>query len=220
MSDLRAISLTQPWATLVASGAKRFETRHWRTSYRGPIAIHASPRFSPDCQNLCDTWPFNEALANAGYMPRHLFIDDAGDDVWQSWLEILPQGAIVAVAELADIAEINDDLRVHEPIVGSWELEFGDWSDGRYAWCFGAVRRLQVPIPCRGHLGLWRVPAETIAEIDAQLAAPPRPATTSIHECSMTGRPLRSPASEVTVLGISDRPRPGAVSPTSLFEEQ
>ena len=39
---MKAISLLQPWATLVSIGAKRVETRSWRTDYRGPIAIHAS----------------------------------------------------------------------------------------------------------------------------------------------------------------------------------
>lgn len=39
---MKALSLTQPWATLVAIGAKKIETRSWSTSYRGPVAIHAS----------------------------------------------------------------------------------------------------------------------------------------------------------------------------------
>lgn len=39
---MKALSLTQPWASLVAVGAKRIETRSWRTSYRGPLAIHAA----------------------------------------------------------------------------------------------------------------------------------------------------------------------------------
>lgn len=38
---MKAITLMQPWATLVAIGAKRLETRSWSTNYRGPLAIHA-----------------------------------------------------------------------------------------------------------------------------------------------------------------------------------
>lgn len=41
---MKAISLWQPWATLIATGAKQIETRSWATSYRGPIAIHAAKR--------------------------------------------------------------------------------------------------------------------------------------------------------------------------------
>ena len=39
---MKAISLKQPFAALVAAGVKQFETRKWRTNYRGPLLIHAS----------------------------------------------------------------------------------------------------------------------------------------------------------------------------------
>lgn len=39
---MNAISLWQPWASLVAAGIKRIETRSWGTNFRGPIAIHAA----------------------------------------------------------------------------------------------------------------------------------------------------------------------------------
>jgi hypothetical protein len=38
----RAISLKQPWANLVASGAKTIETRRWSTNYRGDLVICSS----------------------------------------------------------------------------------------------------------------------------------------------------------------------------------
>ena len=39
---LKAITLYEPWASLMAIGAKRNETRGCRTSHRGDIAIHAA----------------------------------------------------------------------------------------------------------------------------------------------------------------------------------
>lgn len=39
---MKALTLHQPWATLVALGVKSIETRSWTTSHRGPIAIHAA----------------------------------------------------------------------------------------------------------------------------------------------------------------------------------
>jgi hypothetical protein len=39
---VKALSLTQPWATAIALGLKRWETRSWPTSFRGEVAIHAS----------------------------------------------------------------------------------------------------------------------------------------------------------------------------------
>lgn len=38
-TQLKALTLWQPWATLIAIGAKRIETRGWATSYRGPLVI-------------------------------------------------------------------------------------------------------------------------------------------------------------------------------------
>src|SRR6185437_11126448 len=62
-----ALSLWQPWATLVAIGAKRIETRHWHTHYRGPLAIHAAKRKDKDSLALCLSQPFLSALAAGGY---------------------------------------------------------------------------------------------------------------------------------------------------------
>jgi hypothetical protein len=39
---MRAISIRQPWAALVALGLKDIENRPWRTSHRGPVLVHAS----------------------------------------------------------------------------------------------------------------------------------------------------------------------------------
>ena len=41
---MKALSLWQPWASLVALRVKTIETRSWSTSYRGPLAIHAAKR--------------------------------------------------------------------------------------------------------------------------------------------------------------------------------
>ena len=38
---MKALTIMQPWASLIACGAKTIETRSWPTKYRGPIAIHA-----------------------------------------------------------------------------------------------------------------------------------------------------------------------------------
>src|SRR5688500_640704 len=43
---MKALSLRQPWANLIASGQKTIETRTWGTNYRGPLLIVSSK--SPD----------------------------------------------------------------------------------------------------------------------------------------------------------------------------
>ena len=41
---MKALTIWQPWASLLVSGQKKYETRSWATTYRGPIAIHAAMR--------------------------------------------------------------------------------------------------------------------------------------------------------------------------------
>lgn len=45
---MKAISLWQPYASAIPLGLKYFETRHWKTNHRGPIAIHAARRYTPE----------------------------------------------------------------------------------------------------------------------------------------------------------------------------
>ncbi len=54
--SVRAITLWQPWASLVALGLKRFETRSWPTNYRGKLLIHAATRI--------EKYEEKEAIAN------------------------------------------------------------------------------------------------------------------------------------------------------------
>lgn len=39
---MKALSVRQPWTSLIASGRKTIEVRSWRTHYRGPLVICAS----------------------------------------------------------------------------------------------------------------------------------------------------------------------------------
>ena len=75
---MKAISLRQPWADLVVSGRKTLELRTWRTSHRGPLAIHASKNV-----NL-------EACTKFQIDPRRLVT-----------------GALIGTAELVDIIAVD-----------------------------------------------------------------------------------------------------------------
>lgn len=55
VANIKAISLKQPWASLVASGKKTIETRKWITTYRGDLVICSSkkPSIEPAGCALC-----------------------------------------------------------------------------------------------------------------------------------------------------------------------
>jgi|SRR5581483_8604804 len=153
---MRGLSLTQPWASLIAIGAKRIETRSWATSYRGTLAIHASKGFPVECRELCEEWPFDDALASAGVTS------------WQR----LPRGMIVATCELvACVSTSGSGARLElwpgHPL-NEWERAFGDYSAGRFAWILANVVSLPEPIPVTGSLGLWPVEVDVERQIRQQ----------------------------------------------------
>lgn len=44
---MKALSVMQPWASLLVNGTKTIELRTWSTPYRGPLAICAGVRVDP-----------------------------------------------------------------------------------------------------------------------------------------------------------------------------
>jgi hypothetical protein len=130
-SKMKAISLWQPWATGIATGVNLIETRHWKTDYRGPLAIHAAKRWGADQRE------FAAELQEAGLLPNDI-----------------PLGAIVATCTLADCRPAEDVLDLLTDV----NRMFGDYSAGRFAWFLEAVVMLQPPIPYRGAQGFFSVP--------------------------------------------------------------
>jgi hypothetical protein len=141
---MKALTLTQPWATLVAIGAKHIETRGWRTPYTGPLAIHAAKGFPPQVEALCYTQPFLRVLLGA-----------------HTELDKLPRGAVIATCRMTGcvpVEVINNASNVFAVSLGQiseQELAFGDYSAGRWAWILEDVKPLPEPIPARGALSLW-----------------------------------------------------------------
>ncbi len=148
---MKALSIMQPWATLIAQGAKRIETRGWATSYRGPLAIHASKGLPGWVVDIVGGEPqFANALGNQAL----------GD---------LPRGCIIATCQLVSVKFITATAegwdwigptggRFSYPITDQ-ERAFGNYTEpGYYAWLLADVRPLDAPVPAKGALGLWEAP--------------------------------------------------------------
>lgn len=150
--------MTQPWATLVAIGENSIETRSWSTRYRGLLAIHSAKGFPADARALCGISPYREVLGGAGYR-------DATE---------LPRGTIIAIATLVDVMRFNrstlKDIRARASR-GEFprhEADFGDFSAGRYGWMLENVVQVKPPIPAKGMLGLWELPARVETALRAR----------------------------------------------------
>lgn len=139
---MKAISLWQPWASLMADGLKAIETRPWQTGYRGPLAIHAAKRrMSVEEHGLLWDWQVEDLVPM-----------DFGGTPFS-----LPFGAIIAVVELVDCRP-TENLDPGLP-----EIEFGDFTEGRWAWITQNPRQINPPIPYRGQQGLFEIPDDILA---------------------------------------------------------
>ena len=129
------ITLTEPWASAIRLGIKRWETRSWPVKYRGPIAIHAAKTFPPDARAF--------AHSRAGQIP------------------VLPVlrlnlGCVLAVADLVECRAADSLSSVLSPARLAVEDDWGDLSPGRWAFKLENIRPLSAPTWASGQLGIWK----------------------------------------------------------------
>jgi len=128
---LKALSVRQPWAGLIAAGLKRVENRSFQPAHRGEVAIHTGLVFDP---------AEVEQQLRAGVVAPFTVV-----------------GAVIAVVDLTGCHQADQDsvttccqpygLRLHATRPAQhWTLE--------------NARLLDTPVPWRGQLGLWNAPAE------------------------------------------------------------
>lgn len=155
-----ALTVWQPWAQLLATGAKSYETRGWPTSYRGPLAIHAGARWRADEAVLCWRSPFREALEADGFGPP-----PGVSPAIRRFPRFLPLAAVVAVAELVDVVPCWP----RREGVGDLEIAFGDWGPGRYGFLMANPVLLPEPVPVIGRQGLFALSPSQRGAIDVQV---------------------------------------------------
>jgi len=178
---MKALTIRQPWASLIALGVKTIETRSWRApqSLIGQtIAIHAGKLVAllpPEARPMMVTPKFTGQQKG---LDRCLAIDG----FFGEWTP-LPLSAIVATATLADCLPMVDyaeeshrpnpwngkhrlwpnvrpgELWRTNPAGGpaldvSDQLPYGDFQPGRWAWMLTDVQPCD-PVPAKGKQGLW-----------------------------------------------------------------
>lgn len=93
---MRALSLWQPWASLIYDGRKKIETRHWEMLYRGPLAIHAAMRVE------------KEACREFGYDPA-----------------TIPRGAVMCIVNVDNFLRFPHPLAPPDDYGDFYEGRFG-----------------------------------------------------------------------------------------------
>lgn len=150
---MKLISLTQPWAALVAHGFKRFETRGWFTDYRGPLAIHAT-KGPPDMlavTRLSEKYPqvfealdlideHGTIIATCEVVGCHLLYK-AGQHPPVNGTPLTPATVRLSAPGFEGVADPER------------EMDFGDWRVGRCILDLQKVRRVVPHAIPRGSQG-------------------------------------------------------------------
>lgn len=165
---MRALTLTQPWAGLVASGIKLVENRPRsivkRADFGVPFAIHASREIDEGVYER-----IAEIAPELAQVARNI---DGGLDTFctEPWFSLSHiTSAVIAVATIERAVSAFDgvvDLHNGVPV------DLGDqlrWFFGDVGYVLRDVRALAEPVPCKGALGFWTLPDDVTAKVTAQL---------------------------------------------------
>lgn len=147
-STMNVISLWEPWASAVALGTKKIETRGWHTAYRGPLLIHAAKRrVISELMDLLQEEYWLKALEPLG----------ATAD------EIIPKlsfGSIIARVDMVGCTRTEDMnwkdfglYRGRDYNQTAMELDLGNYSPGRYGLFLENPIRFSTPIPWKARQG-------------------------------------------------------------------
>jgi activating signal cointegrator 1 len=155
---LPALTVRQPWASLISAGAKAIETRSWPPPAHligECLAIHAAraalPRDLPPSEVA--------AISDSLRLPERQ---------WTS----LPFGAVICTVTLAGAYRVGEPTRATTDFtfaatlqgspptnrlrLDSREQHFGDFQSGQWLWLLTNVQLLAEPRPAIGQQGLWR----------------------------------------------------------------
>jgi len=157
-TPIAAITLHQPYATLIALGVKPDETRSWpapRHLTGNLLAIHAGKAtgvLAEARENRAEIALWDDRR-RASFQRRTAigkFLLHLGEAVPD--LDLLPLGAVVCVARLIQCHRTETIMRTRSEAA----LVFGDYAYGRYAWALNVVHVFADPIPAQGKQGIWQ----------------------------------------------------------------
>ncbi len=138
--SLKAISLWQPYCSLIALGIKQYETRSWKTNYRGKLLICSTAKLTK--KQYQQYWK----ICSSVELP--------------DWNEInFPCGKAIAVCDLVDCIPITPSLITQQ---SETEIKSGDWEVGRYAWKLENIQPITEPFAVKGKQGLFNISVDTL----------------------------------------------------------
>lgn len=155
-SPMPAITLWQPWASLIAAGAKPFEFRSWPAPrcYRGKrIAIHAGARPVRHAEIADLLWQIR-----CGEPGRTALLPDVAIPLLESALTSpgsIWRSAVVCTAILG-VPVRNEEMYSAFAERGIAVNDSNRSEHTNWAWPLREIEPIEPPIPARGAMGFWR----------------------------------------------------------------
>ena len=140
---MKAISIFQPWATLIAQGYLGFTTSSRKTRYRGPIAIHAHATEAPPGVYLDEN--ITRSLIQCGYSAF------TAPTVREH--QPLPHGFLIATAILSEVIPWTEATASQKKEYD----RFGSIVKGRYLWILNNPKLLKTPKSVRGRPAVFDI---------------------------------------------------------------
>ena len=138
---MKALTISQPFASLIASGEKWIENRTWPTVYRGPLAIHAGLGRQYLSKKELEAYPTGSVIAIAR-LAACLWLGDIRSHAMKQGYGSLA---------IANTSRTWSEAVSHKHAEGPW------------CWILEDVQAID-PVPYRGAQGLWDWQAVVSAE--------------------------------------------------------
>ena len=143
-----AFTCTGAYAVLIMSGLKRVENRSaMPVPAKGRCAMSVSKKFCRAEYDNLIAW----LAVNCGAAVKERVLP--WDEV-KSW-----PGCIVGTMDYEAFAYVPADAAMAREC-RIWNEGYGNW------WILSGIRRLSVPVPCRGNVGMWRLDDMLARQVD------------------------------------------------------
>lgn len=165
---MKAISLWQPWASLIACGIKPFETRDWPPPVAligERIAVHAAKKVDPAAADMAEELLLGQYGAELAEKLAATW-DKAGPVMARFRSVDMPVGCVVCTAKLDGAFRLGEGGKVVKRLISRPMPDcftpkadaYGDYSPGRWAWLLRDVQVLNPPAPAVGRQGFFDLP--------------------------------------------------------------
>lgn len=153
---MKAITVHQPYASLIVEGRKRFETRSWAYSRKldgQRVAIHAASLLNRKVKDDFHREYFGYPIARNDWWKKSY-----GAVVGTAILDRCGQVVVVENVDESGVLEIRWRATAGRgaatEIIPKSECRHGDFSRGRWIWEL-ALAQLMTPVHVRGWQGFW-----------------------------------------------------------------